>query len=519
MDGLRVCDTMISHQQVWEALRVFHHDGKFAVTEVARRLSRAYPNHCARTAFISAVSSAFECVETPDALQLRDLILKDDIEDSVPRRLAAARGNTSMRSYYRKRNRAIARITEHLNHLLEHHDASELVVFSEEASPPPKERESSPLFDDVRSSYQRNRSSGDIFRMQDDLARLIGYRERLADAESMELRLMEAEIAIRVGNIAQGASELRTLFEDLAVRGSRRLRSAAVVMQATLSFCMGRVHETQRLAKSIIHAFPAEPSACSAATVLAARAGVLSGNLSSDDERKFVADQYDDFYIRAVDARRTLLHGNYSAACERSRDIFQAAQSSGMPAAAAYSAATMAFCHGAANPVSRDEWAVTALKLFASCGSTRDVAADLFQFGRIEAPQFLLTNAPNTALAELYQCFEPASPLNSVAAFRDLTADLIHAVITQTAHGRISIEVARRLIELAGEASRQSGGSAPVAKELGSLSRFGEFLKVLAPAARQGIYGRRFSSSAGIIVRTVTRELSRRSLRALSLVS
>jgi len=109
--------------------------------------------------------------------------------------------------------------------------------------------------------------------------------------------------------------------------------------------------------------------------------------------------------------------------------------------------------------------------------------------------------------------------LNSVPAFRELTAALIHAVITQTAYGRVSADHVGNLIELAFDATRESGGVAPVAKDLESLSGFGEFLKITAPAALQGSYGQRFSASPGIIVRMVTRELSHRRLRALSLVS
>ena len=86
---------MISHQQVRQALRVFHSECKFAETEVARRLSVAYPGQSVRNTFVSAVSSAFDCAATPDALELRDLILTNDIESIVPRNVAAKRCNTS----------------------------------------------------------------------------------------------------------------------------------------------------------------------------------------------------------------------------------------------------------------------------------------------------------------------------------------------------------------------------------------------------------------------------------------
>jgi hypothetical protein len=230
-------------------------------------------------------------------------------------------------------------------------------------------------------------------------------------------------------------------------------------------------------------------------------------------------EPHDELFLRAIEARCDLLRGRQQHAYPAAQSVFEVSRNSGYFAIAAYCAATAALCHGVADTGARAGWAVTALNLYAACGSTFDLAKDLFQTGIAQRPELLLAQTPDGTLVELYRCLQPCSPLNALPAFRELTASVVGATLMHTWYGEISQAATHRLIELAYDATGASAGSAPLAKELPHLAAFGEFLKVAVPEHRQGLFAERFTSSAGIIIRAITRALSHRRIRALSLVS
>lgn len=515
--ALSLCGIMITHQHVRQALRYFDCERNFAGTDVGRRLLRAYPGQPPRDTFVSVVCSAFDCADARDALELRGLIFESDLENAVPRSTAARRMNTSLRSFYRKRSRAIAYIAQYLDRLLDDDDAGTLAAFN--APEPAQSGVNSPHFQNVRSRYERHRICGDLVAMQDELAALAGYSDVLTDTDAVERALMEVETAISAGTMVDASRQLTLLLREVAARGDRRLRAFALLLQATLSLCLGKLQHARELATAIVDTFAQEAGIRSRAAILAARAAVLSGQQPSTGEMGVPANEHDALYLRAIAARGALLAGRSADAYEASLQVFQTSRAHGTLPIAAYSAATIACCCALGASGSQDAWAVTALKLLASCGCAADVAKDLFQFGRLEAPRFLLAPALKSGVADIYKCLQPSSALNSLPAFGDLATDLLHAVIAHAAFGRISPESEQHLVEAAYAAGSESGCAAPIAKEVSSLRAFGEFLKCMAPAPQQGAYAQRFSSSAGIVVRSVTRALSHRRIRALSLVS
>jgi len=510
---------MVTQQQVQDALRHLHR-GTFVATEIAQRFAVQMPWQHPRDAFTAAVSASFDHSDLEDAAELRDLIFQSDIQTNMSRTVAAGRCNLSLRSFYRKRQIALTVIAEHFNRLFETDPAIELLLryLNETQASPEHESAIDATFTQFRYEFEACAAAGDIMAMQTVVAKLTAYRDVLSPAESIETQVMQAEILIKTGDLGRAAAVLRSACAAPALYCSRRLLCSVLLQQARIAMGLGNIEQSMRLTFAIVQALASWEPQWAQAQALLGRAAALAGS-----EWSYAADPClsarDDLQLQAVQARHTFLAGSFMQAHKDSLRIFAETHSRGLLPVAAYAAATLSICHGALDPIARDSWAVTALKLFASCGSALDIAQDLFQFGTAHRSTDWLTYAKESDLLEIYCCLRIANHSSTLRDFCPFIARLVRTIVKETAGGKTAEAYINDLVDLAWDAARGSGDLASIAKELESLAQLAEFLKILWPASEQPQYTARFKSTAGIVVRAITRELSHRQIRALSHVS
>ena len=518
--------TMVTDEDVRDALHVFHDEETFAKCRLGRYVNRLYPSASPRAGFVAIVESAFqEFAAAQPMRRLRDIIFACDLERVVSREVAAKQIGIGLRTLFRKRTEAIRVIAAHFNALISA-SQSDLPLpmvrglINADAQPAEAARsKAGDVFAGVRLAFESSRMRGDILGMQTAVAGLNGSRRLLDARAAAELAIMQADLDLCHGRVAAAASRLAPILDALLSLQSSRLTRRAILARARLSFLSGNLSDAENMAQMVGQGHVLDEVSSSAAA-LRGRIALLTGR---NWERPAAPPSraYDRLELQAVESRHLLCSGEYSEAFETSREAHEESLRCGFLPVAAYSAATLAAASRAAHLTTSDHWAGLALQLLAASGGNAQIAKDLFQFpiGSAHAVRWF-DGASCSDLAAIYLTLHSASALDGTQALADSLPLLLRTILMRAYNDEIADSLTEALTEqLWNSAGPRDRVVHAYSAELQQISAFGEFLKVLIPAGQQPAFARRFQSAASVTIRAVTRSIGYRKMRALSFVS
>jgi hypothetical protein len=519
--------TIVSEDDVRDALRCFHDEATFSQCRVGISAQRLYPAASARAAFIAIVEHAFEALPaSTEGRRIRDVVFACDLEQALPRETAARHVGVAVRTLFRKRTQAIRIIADHMNAVIASSQSplppAILRMLDSDVEPVSLNKAvngTHDLFAGVRIAFESSRMRGDLSGMQRAIRSLTGARNRLNAREAAELNLMQADLAIGYGRVADAASRLTHVFDVLTTLQSSQLTRKALLAKGRLSFLTGNLSDTTRTA-ALVHHGNALDEVSAAAVALCGRAALVTGH-AWEMPAALPSRAYDRLQLRAVEARHILCRGECTNAYNASLEAHDESMACGFLPLAAYSAATLAAASRAARSSASDHWACQALQLLAACGANTLVACDLFEFpyAAENAVQWF-GGAPCTDLQVIYLTIHGTSELHRTEALADSLPLLLRTILLRAYNHEASELSTEALIErLWNSVGCRDRVVHAYASELQRIIAFGDFLKVLVPRAQQPAFERRFRSAASVTIRAVTRSIGYRKIRALSIVS
>ncbi len=515
---------IVTEDDVKYALRHLHDDNMLSKSALAGRLQLMFSASSAREAVIVASDAAFRALRPSSKVdELRNVIFAGGIEPAASRQEAASALGLSLRSFFRKQKHAIAVIAGYLNELLDSDDAVSdrcakmLAPTRPLAAPPDARSQHDQLFDSIRLSFQSHQRIGDANAMRSDIEKLIGYKHLLSFRDQADLTIMQAEIAVRFDRIHEASKLLESLFETLPAYYSDLWRNALLV-KARLSFSVGHLLDAQQLCNTILNASLVNDDVSEDAAVLRARACVLS----EAEWHPSLGDGVPALWLQIVTSRYHLREKRYDLARDMALRVYEESIRDNHLAVATHAAAILSGSYSGALREKREFWALRSLSLLAACGSDPCISRDLFQFGAtLNDSTAWFCDSPQSVLAAIYLSLRPASESARSKELARALPLLLNAVLLKT-YDRSGqpATLLEQIIEIVNEAAsdgRTAGGL--LTRELPHVIAFGKFLSVLIPTKDQPAFVRRFSSAAGITVRSAIRSIGYQQLRALSIVS
>ncbi len=512
---------VVSEENVRFALRYLEDDRILARSELAGHLQKFFSTKTRRDAVILAADGAFRALQPSAAVdELRSVVFAGSVERPDSHGNAAEALGLSVRSYFRKRQRAIMVIASYLNSLLDGVQPRYKIDRREPADLAPAHSRGSwynELFNSVKESFQLNRRLGDGPAMENDLSRIAGFQHFLPYQARVELRIMLAEADVYAGRSQEASKALEAVFETLPLPYAELWRKALLV-KACLAFSVGQWNDADRICDIIENAVPKPDEMNAAAAVIRARICSVRGIPCPAS----VVNAAPAEWLHLVEARQDIRVAQMQSARAGALELYAASiQEKSLPVAT-HAAAIVAASYSGSNGAERDVWALRALSVLAACGANAYISRDLFQFGSLlTATTQWFCERTYPELGSIYLTLVPDSECGASSELIDVLPALLNAVLLRV-HGRdaaaasVSEDIMDKINAVSLEHRTVTG---VLAREISHLSEFGRFLSVLIPLEEQASFVRRFASAAGITVRAIIRSAGYQRLRALTIVS
>lgn len=476
----------VTDRDVRYLLRRLHQPDRFAHFPLAVELRRAFPAASLRESVSLAVHSAFAIAPGGDECAvLRDIIVRSDIERSHSAGDAAAAFGMGMRTYVRKRSRAVTILTQFINRTLSDRTHQVLLAYSRCGISASNDYRCSRVFARARHEFDAARECGDAFAMEESIGTLHGYGGRLSVTERLALVLMNAELNIALGRFSAAWEMLDRVFAKLLGGECQALWPDALLVDCELNFAIGNLTEAQTLA-SAVHR--------ERAAVLLARIALLNGELPRKPASR-------SLWFDAVEARRLLQAQEYAQAQRVAERTYVESLTNGVLPVACWSAATLAACAAQIDPRRCNERVGIALHLLAACSGNACIARDLFQF---DVAREWIDATAFDGLARIFTSLTPESRFATSESEQRQLPNVL-ARIWSAAQRLRRAHVPPRL-----------GGTVPV--EARYLGNFAEFLKVLVPFEQQAAFVHCYRAAANAVIREITRERSYERIRSCAML-